>query len=323
MAIALYSLAPALGPSMGPLIGAWITERTTWRWSFWAVTIFGVLVQVLIYFTLDETYAPEILERKAKRLRQATGNELLHTQYNADDRRLKTVMRTSTSRVLIMLATQPIVQFLALYMALNYGIVYLMLAVFPNVWSTIYHESVGIGGLNYISLMIGMTLGAQTGGRLVDWGYRRLSDRAPDKKGRPEFRVPPLYLSTFLIAGGLFMYGWSAQYHVQWIVPNIGAAIFGAGAIMAVTSLQTYTIDCYERYAASAVGATAVARAVAAFAFPLFAPYMFDALGQGWGNSVLAFSILGIGYSGSLVLWFYGERLRRSSQYAANKGKTG
>ena len=31
-AIAVYSLAPLLGPSIGPLIGAWIAQRTTWRW---------------------------------------------------------------------------------------------------------------------------------------------------------------------------------------------------------------------------------------------------------------------------------------------------
>lgn len=66
MAVALYTLAPVLGPSVGPLMGAWITERTTWRWSFWAVTIFGVAVQVVIYFTLSETSTPLILQRKAQ-----------------------------------------------------------------------------------------------------------------------------------------------------------------------------------------------------------------------------------------------------------------
>ena len=106
---------------------------------------------------------------------------------------------------------------------------------------------------------------------------------------------------------------------LQWIVPNIGAAIFGAGTSMTFTGLQTYTIDSYELYAASAVGATAVARSLTGFSFPLFADFMFDALGEGWGNSVLAFATLVIGYSGSLVLWFYGKELRQRSQYAAGK----
>ena len=31
-AIALYSLAPLLGPVIGPACGAWVAQRSTWRW---------------------------------------------------------------------------------------------------------------------------------------------------------------------------------------------------------------------------------------------------------------------------------------------------
>lgn len=31
-AVALYSLAPLLGPVVGPVAGAWVAERSTWRW---------------------------------------------------------------------------------------------------------------------------------------------------------------------------------------------------------------------------------------------------------------------------------------------------
>ena len=31
-AIAIYSLAPLLGPVVGPVAGAWIAEKSTWRW---------------------------------------------------------------------------------------------------------------------------------------------------------------------------------------------------------------------------------------------------------------------------------------------------
>ena len=320
-AVAIYTLAPILGPSIGPLIGAWVTEDSTWRWSFWAVTIFGVLVQTLVYFTLEETYAPVILQRKVLKLRASTGNNLLHTQYEAANRSFKDVLRRSSTRVLVMLGTQPIVQYLALYMSIVYGIIYLMLSTYPRVWVDIYHESVGIGGLNYISLAIGMTAGAQTSGQIMNFLYQRLAERSSDGKGQPEFRVPILFVSTLLMSGGLFMYGWSAEKHTHWIVPNIGGGIFGFGTSMTFTSLQTYTIDTYELYAASAIGATAVTRSIAGFGFPLFATYMYDALGEGWGNSVLGFAILGVGFTGSLVLWFYGKALRARSKYAAGAKK--
>ena len=318
-AVALYTLAPILGPSIGPLIGAWIAQRTTWRWCFWSVTIFGVAVQILFYFTAAETYAPTLLQRKARRLRKETGNDALHTEYETEDRSVRAVWKRALVRVFVFLGTQPIVQFLALYLSLLYGVIYLVLSTFPRIWTDIYHESTGIGGLNYISLAVGSTIGAQTGGRLLDITYRRLKKRAPNNEGRPEFRIPITFISTFCVSGGLFMYGWSAQFHTHWIVPNIGAAIFCIGATMNFAALQSYTIDCYQLYAASAVGATGVARSITGFTFPLFAQYMYNALGEGWGNSLLAFIAIGIGYGGSILLWFFGERLRAASKYAPVK----
>lgn len=318
IAVALYTAAPLLGPTLGPLIGAWITEKTTWRWSFWAVTIFGVCVQVLIYFTLSETYGPRILYWKAQKLRKETGNQQLRTQFELEDRSWKKIMRHALVRPCRLLFTQPIVQFLAAFMSLLYGIIYLMLSTFPTVWTDFYGESIGIGGLNYLSLCIGMMTGAQAGGRILDVIYKRLVKGTPDGKGRPEFRIPLLFVSTGLTGGGLFMYGWSVEAHTHWIVPNIGAAIFGLGGVMCMIPLQTYTIDAYTVYAASAVGTTAIVRSLTGFGFPLFAPAMYKSLGWGWGNSVLAFAALGIGYPGALILWFYGKKLRAMSPFAAN-----
>ncbi|EME46470.1 hypothetical protein DOTSEDRAFT_42977 [Dothistroma septosporum NZE10] len=321
MAMALYTLAPLLGPALGPIMGAWITEKTTWRWSFWAVTMFGAAVQILIFFTLPETYGPRILYWKAEKLRKETGNTDLRTEFELQDRSWFSVMRHALLRPFGMLFTQPIVIFLAVYASLVYGMTYLMLSTFPTVWTEIYHESIGIGGLNYVSIAIGSTLGAQAGGRLLDLIYRRLSMRTEDGKGRPEFRVPILFVSSAFVVIGLLIYGWTAQARVHWIAPNIGAAIFSIGMILTLTALQSYAIDAYTLYAASAIGATAVARSATGFGFPLFAPAMFDALGWGWGNSVLALAILAIGYPGALILWFYGKRLREASTYAANSEK--
>ncbi|EME82583.1 uncharacterized protein MYCFIDRAFT_163939 [Pseudocercospora fijiensis CIRAD86] len=320
MATALYTVAPIISPALGPLIGAWITERTTWRWSFWSVTIFGVCVQILIAFTLHETYAPRILQRKADTLRKETGNQNLRTPYELEDRHWKKIWTNALTRPVILLFTQPIVMFLAAYISLLNGIIYLMLSTFPTLWTSpeYYNESIGIGGLNYLSLMIGMTAGAQITGHILDRIYKTLSARSPTQKGRPEFRIPIIFPATIFVSGGLFMYGWSAEEHTHWIVPNLGALIFGLGTVGAIAALQNFTIDCYTVYAASAVGSTAVARSLTGFGFPLFAPAMYDSLGWGWGNSVLGFAALVVGLSGASVLWFFGEDLRKRSPFAAS-----
>lgn len=146
--------------------------------------------------------------------------------------------------------------------------------------------------------------------------YRKLKARN-NGVGKPEFRVPLMIPGAMLVPVGLFIYGWTAQYKTFWIGPNIGAAIFAAGTIIGFQCTQTYIVDAYTRYAASAIGAATVMRSLAGFGFPLFAPYLYAALDYGWGNSLLGFIAIGLGIPAPFMLWKYGEVLRAKSTFAA------
>ena len=315
-AVSIYSLAPLLGPAVGPIAGGFIVEKTTWRWVFWSSSIVGAAIQVMGFFYLRETYPPKILGDKAKRLRKETGNDDLHTEFDSPDRALGRMLATSLLRPFRLLGTQPIVQVVALYMAYLYGTMYLVLSTFPVIWSDSYHESIGIGGLNYISLGVGFFLGAQICSPLNDRIYRRLK-KTNNNEGRPEFRVPLMIPGACLVPIGLFIYGWTAYYRTHWMGPNMGAAIYAAGTIIGFQCLQTYVVDGYQRFAASAVGAASTLRSLAGFGFPLFAPYMYNKLGLGWGNSLLGFLAVGLGIPAPLLLWRYGQALRARSKFAA------
>lgn len=227
-------------------------------------------------------------------------------------------MRGALIRPFRLLSTQPIVQALAAYMAYIYGTMYLVLSTFPSLWTSpkYYNESTGIGGLNYISLGLGFWLGSQICAPLNDRIYRRLKGKN-NGVGKPEFRVPLLFVGAFLIPAGLFIYGWTAQTHCHWIAPNIGACLYGMGNIISFQCLQTYIVDSYTRFAASALAAVACMRSLAGFGFPLFAPYMYQALDYGWGNSLLAFIAIALGVPAPVFLWKFGEKLRKMSTYAA------
>ena len=93
--------------------------------------------------------------------------------------------------------------------------------------------------------------------------------------------------------------------------------ITAAATIFGYQSIQTYVIDSYSTYAASAVAAISFLRSLAGFGFPLFALTMYDNLGYGWGNSVLAFVAIAIGVPAPLLFWRYGAKLRAKSRYAA------
>ena len=201
-------------------------------------------------------------------------------------------------------------------MAYLYGLMYLVLSTFPLLWTDNYHENLGIGGLNYISLGVGFFLGSQVCAPLNDRIYRRFRARN-NGEGKPEFRVPIMNAGSILVPVGLFIYGWTAQYKVHWIGPNIGAAVFAMGMIIGFQCIQTYLVDAYTRFAASAVAASTVLRSLAGFGFPLFAPYMYAKLDYGWGNSLLGFIAIALGIPAPLLLWTFGQRLRERSKFAA------
>jgi MFS family permease len=205
--VAVNSLAPVLGPSIGPIIGGWIAQKTTWRWGFWANTIANLFVQACAFIWLRETYAPRILGKRAKKLRQETGNIELHTKWDDSEHTLAHLWRKSFIRPWKLMFTQPIIQFLSLYNAYNYGLLYLFITTYGTLWRERYGETPGIAGLNYISLALGSLLVSQTCGPLNDKIYNHLKKRygyAEDQEGVPEFRLPLMLVGAAITPIGLF-----------------------------------------------------------------------------------------------------------------------
>ena len=309
----IYALAPVLGPVAGPVAGGFIAETTTWRWVFWSSSAFAVLIQLFGLIWLRESYAPVLLKQRRDRLAKETGNANLYIE---EKEGLNAKLLGSLVRPLRMISTQPIVACIALYIGYLFGTTYLLLATFPAVWTELYGQSKGIGGLNYISMAVGSFIGIAINFVAIDRIYRGLK-RRNGGVGVPEFRLPTMMVGSTIITVGLFWYGWSVQARLHWIMPDIGVAIFSMGVISCLQGMQTYIVDTYTRFAASAMAACAILRSLGGFAFPLFAPYMYQRLGYGWGTSVLAFASVGIGLPALIAFWTFGAKLRATSKYAA------
>ncbi|KAF7166693.1 hypothetical protein CNMCM5623_000237 [Aspergillus felis] len=312
-AMGVYTLGPLLGPVIGPIAGGFIAQYSTWRWVFWATSAAAVGVQVVGFIWLRECHPATLLRKRRNRLVKETGNENLQTEEKVETLAYK--LLHAFERPVLLFTTQPIVFCMALYMAYLFGITYLMLATFPEIWTVVYHESSSIGGLNYLSIAIGSFAGLFFNLMFVDRIYKTLKAWNNDV-GKPEFRMPSLAVGSLLSTIGLFWYGWSIG-NTHWIMPNIGALIFTAGTISCLQGMQTYIVDSYQTYAASAMAACAILRSLAGFGFPLFAPYMYQSLGYGWGTSVLAFITVGIGWVAPFAFWHFGPKLRAISRYAA------
>lgn len=94
--------------------------------------------------------------------------------------------------------------------------------------------------------------------------YKLLKARN-DNAEKPEYRIPLMIPGALLVPIGFFWYGWSIHTHAHWILPNLGAAVFGSGIIIIMQCITSYLIDTYSIYAASAIAATTVLRALAGF----------------------------------------------------------
>jgi hypothetical protein len=203
-----------------------MSEYTSWRWCFWVIVLANIVVQVIAFFFLRETYAPRLLQLKARALRASTGNPKLQTKWEQsdDDRTLIGLLRIALSRPWVMLGTQPIVQLFALYQAFNFGTLYLLISSFPALFEGRYGMPRGDATLNYISLAIGSLVGLYVCVPAMDGVYARLKRRhgmGEGEAGLPEFRVPLMIPASVMVPCGIMLYGWAAEAKLHWIVPNV------------------------------------------------------------------------------------------------------
>src|SRR5436190_11615417 len=171
------------------------------------------------------------------------------------------------------MTTHPVTQYLSIYQVYLYGNIYILYAYFPTLLTERYHERVYIASLNFLSIGIGTAFAAEVTTHINDWIYRFLT-RRNGGKSCPEFRVPIMVPATVLLTIGLFWYGWSAQVHLHWIMPNFGVIIFTAAAYVCTLSNNTYIVDTYGQYSASALAAVSMLRCLTGFGFPIFSPYL-------------------------------------------------
>ncbi|KAJ5679820.1 hypothetical protein N7462_008064 [Penicillium macrosclerotiorum] len=311
-AMALWSLGPLFGPIIGPVVGGYLVEATSWRWVFWVLAIVGGISAIAFFFIVPETHAPTILARKAARLRKETGNmgykSRLDDGIPAKQRFLQSLVRPSK-----MLLLSPIVASMCIYIAVLYGLLYILFTTFTEVFEGQYGFSSATSGLSFLGSGVGMLLGLLYAGVLSDRMIKLRIKR--NEQPQPEDRLPWYIVlpGSLSIPAGLFIYGWGTDKHVHWIVPEIGNAVTGYGMIITLMGIQTYLVDAFTKHAASAIAACTVLRSLAGGLLPLCGLKLYDKLGLGWGNTLLAFLALAMSPI-PILFQYFGAQLRARSK---------
>lgn len=117
--------------------------------------------------------------------------------------------------------------------------------------------------------------------------------------------------SSFLVPAGLFWYGWTLERNTFLVVPLVGLGVFGFGMMGIFQPVQIYVVNSFDKQAASAMAAATVLRSLVGSLLPLGGQKMYDALGMGWGNSLLAFIAMGL-LPVPFLMIKYGARMRRA-----------
>jgi hypothetical protein len=318
---------------LGPVIGGFVAAGKGWRWTFWLLAILGGAFELAALVFMRETHPKIILERKAAGLRASTGNPDLRSRL-AHPLPPRQVLAQVLVRPAMLLLRSPILLIISLYVAMVFGVMYLLFTTFTDVFEGQYGFSTSISGLVYlglgVALVTSMFLFNILNGRVQ--AARMKADGV--QRPRPEYRLLLMIAFSPCVGVGLFIYGWTAYYKVHWIVPIIGTAVIGFGAFFVIVSsipplypgrhkdkealahhhsqmpAQLYLVDVFgSEAAASALGANNLLRYISSTFLPLAGPPMYKTLGYGWGNTLLGF--LALAFVPAPVLFYqYGGRLR-------------
>jgi DHA1 family multidrug resistance protein-like MFS transporter len=267
-AICIWGSFGICGPVFGPIIGGFMAPTKGWRWTIWVITWLCSLVLILLFFLLPETSSANILYRRAKRLREATGDDSLRSQSEIDAAHQTTRDRmTLLGRAFSLTFSEPIVFSLDLYTALLYGVLFIWFESFPLVFGEIYGFDSGQQGLVFLGIFVG---GLVTVPLYLIWVKYGIIPRFTKSWFKPEMVLPPTFFGSVCLPICLFWYGWSARSSIHWIMPVIGSSFFTVGIVTLFNPVLNYLGIAYPTYAASIFAGNALFRASFGAIFPLF-----------------------------------------------------
>ncbi|QPC73328.1 hypothetical protein HYE68_004080 [Fusarium pseudograminearum] len=300
---ALYFTAVMVGSFLCPMAAGTQAAHQGWRWSYYSLAICMSILSVMFLVGFEETkYIPvtlgeadviddasterpesnDTIDEKTKMKRVISVATQIDSSIPMNTWRQRLRFLTTTSESLpkmfmmpLHVITLPHVMFTALQFAS--GVCWLV--VFMQVTSIVFSAppySFTTAGVGYMALgpFVGNVFGSIYGGPFADWTIVRLA-RRNGGLFEPEMRLYPLAVTTVFMAGGIIMFGVTADRGMHWIYPSIGGAFFafGLGANGDITF--TLVIDTYRELTAEAFIGIAFMRNAVSVAIPFaIVPWM-------------------------------------------------
>lgn len=314
--MAVFSSTLFIGPTSGPLIGGAIdsgTDEDSWRYVYWTLFAYTGLVWIATLF-MPETNEDTLLARRAKKLRNQTGDNRYYTHAERHRASLATMAMVCLLRPFELLVVEPILISFSLYLCLIYTLLYLMFFAYPIVFEEGHNFNSLQTGLCFLSIMVGILIAFFFYWFVLEpFGNKRI-----EKRGyrTPEDRLPAMFIGAFMLPASLFILAWTSMPSVHWAGSLVAGIPLGFCFVLIYMSANAYLVDCYPKVSASALAAKTLLRSECGAAVPLFVNQMFHTMKNQWAFTLLAFVSVAM-MPIPFFFYFYGPSFRNRSKYAA------
>lgn len=310
LAMSLFCLCPFLGPIIGPIVGGFAAEHKNWQWTMWVYLMFsGAVLPFLL--ACPETFKAAILEKRYKK----RGISVIKPKFD-----FKKTVISSLGRPLEMLVVEPIVCFTSIYIAFIFAVLFGFFEAYPIIFRGIYRMDMGVSGLPFIGVGVGLLLGVVGNIILSTHKANKKKKLALETGTAPAWDAPETHLQIVEIGAcflpvALFWLAWTSRRSIHWISPTLAGVPFGFGLMWVFLGIMSYYAYSFPpAYVASAISANNLLRYLLAAVFPLFVVQMYRKLHVDWATSLFAFISLAM-VPIPFIFRRYGERIRLRSKY--------
>ncbi|TID15304.1 MFS general substrate transporter [Venturia nashicola] len=304
--MSLYGMTSVVGIALGPFIGGAIQRNLDWRWIYYIQIALNGGFLPIFWLLLKETRGDVLLRKRAKKMREEEGRNAW-AQSELSGETLKKRVKTSVTRPMKMLVTEPVVISFTLWVSFAWGILY----NFSTFQTSLIQLALSAGAI------IGLILNP-----IQDHLYLHSASRNKESKNTPipESRLYFAIPGSLIFTAGLFWYGWTSSPTLPWILPTLGIGAVGLGIYEIYMAVINYLSDSYVEYAASALSAASLGRNLFGAFLPLASQSLFGQLGYQWAGSLLGFIGLVLSLA-PVVLVGWGRRARKRSSFVGEAGE--
>lgn len=321
-AVAFVVFSSVGGSILGPVVGGFSEKFLDWRWSIWIQLIFGVAVQAAHLIFVPETRTTILMNRIAKKRREAG----THPNLYGPDEITPFRERFSAKEILVtwmrpfkMFLTEPIVLTLSLLSGFSDALIFMFIQSFSLVYTQWGFGTIA-QGLSFLPILVGYFLAWFMFIPAIKRNIKERHDKPDDEKAQYESRLWFLLYTAPCLPIGLIGFAWTCSGPpLHWIGSSVFAAVVGIANYSIYMATIDYMITAYGPYSASATGGNGWSRDFLAGVLTIPATPFFTNIGGKQHlqiASTILFAISFVLVIAVYVIYWKGPVLRARSPFA-------